>query len=453
MKWLQGAYAQRFNLRHNVGPLAIRRYKALLVDGFRRGLRMKKIIFFILGMLVVASGAELREWSSGDGGSTMSASLVKVLGDKVVLKSAKGRRITVPINRLGKTDQAYLAAYSREQALKKREAEQVVDLPYAQGEVVGPIQAGSHSSYFLYLPKSLRHSRKVPLLFYTHALGGNAALLEGLVDGAEIAGWIMAISIESRNDNTSSNLEASKKAVGHIIDTLPVDEDRLYFTGNSGGGAQAYENADAMDACGVMPNIGYIPSRVDPPDGHCFILNGGYDYNRYAGAHARKEIGDRAVHRFFPQGHAMAPEWLMEEGILWLEGQYLAERGKRVPEEQLDYEQDMLEWLDGLKTSEPHRAYYWGLFLETELTLSTENRAAVVGLVDELKKNEINRLYVEGLTAIDQLSLDTLSRFNRSEGHGHCNKSVVSACNDLLMKYNGVPFVEEILEALKKPTQ
>ncbi len=96
-------------------------------------------------------------------------------------------------------------------------------------------------------------------------------------------------------------------AVDHIWDMLPVDDDRLYFTGNSGGGAQAFKNAENMDGCGVMPSTAYLPYHTEPSNGDCFILNGAWDYNRYAGARARKEIGKKAIHRIVASADIRTP--------------------------------------------------------------------------------------------------------------------------------------------------
>lgn len=415
---------------------------------------MKKFFLMVSGLIVLtalAHGAEMREWSSGDGSSTMTASVVKVLDSKVVLKKDGGREITVPISKLCDEDQAYLAAYSRELAQERQEAKQAVDLPYKLGEVVGPIEAGRRSSYLLYLPKSLKNSRKAPLLFYSNHDGGHESRLSYLIEGAEINGWIIAMSIESRNDNSDDNEKVCAMAVDHILDTLPVDDDRLYFTGNSGGGAQAFENAGSMDGCGIMPSIAYLPYHVDPSDGDCFILNGAWDFNRYAGARARKKIGDKAIHRIVSGGHSDAPDWMMVDGMAWLQGRYLARRGKKHPDELMDYENSMLDWIGQLKEDETHRAYYWAIFLRDELKVSSVSKAAVEALIEELGKDRLNTLYVEGLDDIDQLSLEHLAK-PKDPYHGIVDSDVVEACQELLEKYRGVPVIEETLEALCNKT-
>lgn len=59
-------------------------------------------------LLCVASFASARMWKSADGGYQVEAEFVNVDGDKVVLKRADGRIITVPLNRLSTEDQEFI---------------------------------------------------------------------------------------------------------------------------------------------------------------------------------------------------------------------------------------------------------------------------------------------------------------------------------------------------------
>jgi hypothetical protein len=77
----------------------------------------------------------------------------------------------------------------------------------------------------------------------------------------------------------------------------------------------------------------------------------------------------------------------------------------------------------------------------------------VKDLSAELGAAEVNRLYVEGLTEIDELSLKKLSNFGTGALHNHCDKSIAAECDTLLVKYKGVPLIEETLEALRMPTK
>jgi len=421
---------------------------------------MKSVAGLVCGLLFTVSAVlaetEIRMWSAADGSSTVEASLVDVGGGNVGLRKKDGSKITVPISKLSKEDQNYIDEY-----LKQRKEAEVVEepaavplnLPYEQGKVVGPIEAASDSHYLLYIPRSLKAGREVPLLFFTHSMGGSSYLLDQIVEGAEMNGWIMAISIESKNGRgEGENLSCSEHAVDHILDTLPVDKDRLYFTGNSGGAASACVNYEQLDGYGLMPCIGYLPSGVPTPSGDCFIINGANDYNRYVSASLRKDVGKVGVQRFFEGGHNDAPGWLMTEGMTWLEGRFLAKKGRRFQEEQLDYENAVIEWIGRLKEKEPYRAYYWACFLQEELKLTERNAARVAALVKELGADSTNRLYVEALDEIDQFAVKVLSAFGSQSLYDHTDPSITAKCRDMLRDYQDVPVIAGLIEALSHKT-
>ena len=90
-----------------------------------------------------------------------------------------------------------------------------------------------------------------------------------------------------------------------------------------------FYNASKMKAAGGMPHIGYIPQEVSAPSGHFFVINGTTDYNRYVSAQAVKILGKNAIHRFFVGAHQLGPDWLCKEGMVWLNGKYLAKKTVR----------------------------------------------------------------------------------------------------------------------------
>ncbi|QBG47000.1 hypothetical protein EGM51_06180 [Verrucomicrobia bacterium S94] len=404
--------------------------------------------------LTFAETGEIRTWSSANGQATFSGSVVQIVSGKVILDNGQGKEVTVPIAKLSQADRDYLSAYQQERKSEQRAAERKVDLPYKQGEVVGPIRAKSSSHYYLYLPESLTSTRKAPLLFYTHSSRPqDARLIEELITAAEINGWVMALSVESCNDNgTSANLDTANKAVDHILDTLPVDKKRLYFTGNSGGGAMCMINGADMRACGLMPNVGYLPSSAGKPKCDVFVINGGTDYNRYTSADMRKKIGKTAVHRFHGGGHGKAPAWLFQDGMLWLEGRYLAEKGDKAAGERDDYIEALTAWINANTIREPHRAYYWAVFMKKQLNCSPAQNAALDAVISELGQAPENALYVEGLADIDNLSLNKLSKYGQGSLYDHSNGAVESECEKLLRKYEGVPVIEDALKAIGSPT-
>ena len=323
------------------------------------------------------------------------------------------------------------------------------------GEVVGPIDAGSGSHYFLYIPKSLKEGRKAPMLHFNGSGGGSAATLGRYIAGAENNGWIVAANVESSNNHSlEENHQYAKIVVAHAIGSLPVDPARVYFAGNSGGGAMSFYNAARIPSVGAMPEIGYIPKDTQPPKGHYFVINGTNDFNRYTSSNAVESIGATAIQRFFVGGHDDAPDWLCTEGMAWLNGKYLAEQkqDKNHAAECLDYEASMVRWIGSLEKDSPHRAYYWCVFLRDDYGISGPNADALTPISARLAIMPGCAAYVKGISAISGFSGKLYAPLGRNSRTKHITPEIESAAKKLEDEYSGVPMIEEIARALGKPT-
>lgn len=437
------------------------------------------VVLFVVFSSVLVSVAEVRTWSSSDGKSKIEASFVSSDGLNVVLKTTSGKEINVRISKLCDADRMYIvdqrnnpgssSAPEPESSGRGRrgrpasggrtadllplpEYARPTGLPHPMGKFVGPIEADSQAHYLVYLPTTLRAGREAPLLFYTNSGGGNRKMIEVLKPAAEINGWVLAISMESRNQNdVSKNKQSCEDAVEHILKTLPVDDDRLYFTGNSGGGAMSFYNYDNLDGYGLMPVAGYNPG-VSTPSGDAVVITGAYGFNRYTSAAARADIGKTAVHRFHPKGHSGTPAWVRIDGMLWLEGQYLSRKGDREPEQCELYTIGVLNFIEKLKSREPHRAYYWAKYLHDKIDLSAGHAGRVDALMSELGQDQNNVLYVEGLDALDELSQREMSDVTTGSKMRYVDDSLASECRELLERYSGVPVIDDILNAMMEET-
>ena len=426
---------------------------------------MKKLV--ILTSLSISSlfGAptEQRDWKS-TAGTTITAEAVKVDGGKVTLKAADGREFAVPLDKFVEEDQEFLKVHFE---IKPPEPGQPMGssstvikdgLAHPVGKVSGPIDAGGGSTYFVYVPKSLREGRKAPILFYNSAGRGSANTIQRYSEGAEVNGWVLAVSVESKNgpDHPEGNHEHTKRCLAHLLETLPVDEDRVYFSGNSGGGAMSFYNALRIKSMGNMPFIGYSPDKEYPKGQYCYGIGGTNDYNRYLTANAVDEYGDRGMHRLGVGGHSNGPDWLGDEGITWLNGRYLGDRRKEatLADERLDFEASLIAWIRDLKEKAPYRAHYWCSFLQDEYKISGANAEIVAGLFTELSADRNNVLYTEGIEAIDEFS----EKYYAGEGAGggsqfnHTTSGIESAAKKLAAKYAGVPEIEEVAKKLGEPT-
>ena len=277
-------------------------------------------------------------------------------------------------------------------------------------------------------------------------------------EGAEVAGWIIASSVESRNggDHPVGNHEHAKHCVAHLLGNLPIDENRVYFSGNSGGGAMSFYNALRIKSAGNMPAVGYSPDNKYDKKQYCYGLGGTRDFNRYLTANAVSQFGDHGFHRLNAGGHGGGKPWIGSEGIVWLAGRYLGDRRKEneLDDERLDYEASVIEWVGKLREKEPFRAHYWCDFLRGEYGLSGPNAVPVQELFKVLDQDPINARYTQGLAAINNFS----KQYYASEGEGggsafnHTTPKIKSAADKLAAEYAGVPLIEEIAMDLGSPT-
>jgi len=417
---------------------------------------------FLVCSIARSEPTEAREWVSVTG-SKVTGSALSVRAGKVLFKLADGRELAVPMDKLSTADQEFLTGHFGKEAAEPPAgvaagsgAEFITDgLAHKIGEVVGPIANGEGSNYFLYIPKTLRKGRLAPLMHVNDATGCNANNVKGFIEGAEICGWIVAASVESKNGNPSEkNFGFAKANVKHITANLPVDPERIYFTGGSGGGAMSFYNAAKLPGAGSMPQIGYIPDGAVPRGGDHFVCGGATDYNRYTSANAAKTIGKRAIHRLYVGGHGGAPPWLRTEGIAWLNGRFL-ERNKRsgdFADECLDYELSMIEWIGILSSTEPHRAYFWCLFLKEEYKITGTNATILGAITSKLAADGNNASYVEGIAEIGEFSEKHYSDMGAGSAFKHTTPRITSAAGKLAEKYGGVPMIPEILTEMGKPT-
>ncbi|MGB6223606.1 hypothetical protein [Haloferula sp.] len=423
--------------------------------------------FIILSFLwcspLFAEPTELRDWQS-TAGTSIKASALGVEGTQVSLKAADGREFKVPLDKFADEDQAFLKEHF---AIKEPEPGQPTGsgvskisegLTYPVGETSGPIDVGGGSNLYVYVPKTLREGRKAPLMFVTGAGGGGKKSVVMYSEAAEVNGWIIAASVESRNgpDHPEGNHEHAKRCVAHLLENLPIDKERVYFTGNSGGGAMSFYNALRITSAGNMPIIGYSPDKKYDKKQYCYGIGGTADYNRYLTAHAVSQYGDNGFHRFHPGGHSGGPAWIGDEGITWLNGRYLADRRKdaELNDERLDYEASMIGWIKKLKDSEAYRAHYWCQFLKEDYEIDGPNAVIVGELFDELNGDPNNVRYTEGIAELDEFS----DKYLVSDGEGggsqfnHTNSRMKGAAEKMATEYAGVPLIEEIAKGLQEPT-
>lgn len=401
-----------------------------------------------------AEATEVREWTSSVG-TSLQAKALSCDGEMVTLEKADGSTLALGLHQLDEAGQEFLRKHFALQdepagAAASERGAAPSDLEHPLGAVVGPIDAGA-SKYFLYQPKSLVAGRPAPLLFITGAGGGNSAMVARHKLGAELNGWIVAMSVESKNGRASSPF--IKDSLAHIKANVPIDPERIYYTGGSGGGVRAIVNLVEFGGIGAMPVIAHggideLPSKAN----QFYFIGGAHDYNRYGTAYLRAHYGKNAFHRFHPGGHSAGPADLAEDGMIWLNGRFLREQRKEsaFADETADYEQSLLTWLQKMKSERPYRALMIADYLLNDYEIGRENRAAVESLARELSADPLNVQFLEGLKALDELSEDELSQLGGSSRKGHESPKVNKVAQKLIEKYPGVPELGPIFENLQQ---
>ena len=420
------------------------------------------LIFLSITAFSFALPTQSREWKTKSGHKT-TASALKVADGKVHFKKANGSVIKVDINLLSGPDKKFLYKFFKIDPSKPQEkkehktptaskAQPLTDLSQPQGEMVGPIKS-NNSSYHLYLPKSLKKNRKAPLLFYTHSGGGKTTkLINGLTDTAEALGWVLAISVESSNKNQGNN-SICKDSIKHILETWPVDKNRIHYTGNSGGGARTFINSSLVPAFGLMPNVGYIPGGYNVKTNVIYALGGGNDYNRYATAHAATTMKKNGFHRMSPKGHGPSPITYYQDGMIWMHCKYMKQNKSKLRDEAQDFEAGIIAWINNIKQQEPQRAYSNACVVRDVYEISGENTATLNGIITDLAEDKNNALYHEGLLDINALSKKHLAPLGKAGSkmkhfHSQSNK----AAQKLKEKYIGVKSIIDILNTIMKKT-
>ncbi len=417
---------------------------------------MKVLLLFLISILPVISAepTEVREWTSSVG-SKIEGKAMGLSEGKVTLKTTAGRTLVLPLSKLSKEDGEFLLEHFKPEPLEAPSFE-APTLDHPLGEIVGPIEASDGSSYFLYLPKCLAAGADAPLFFFTGPNPSKKKTLERFISAAELTGMVLAASVESKNQENAFviNNGHTKNCLKHIKKTLPVDVERVFFSGTSGGGATSLYNASTIKCLGALPYIGYIPSGSSPTKkGFYYLASGAWDYNRYSSAGAAKQFKNRATHRMYSGGHTMGSKAIAEEGAIWLYTRHIYEKRDLFPEEATRFEVRLSTFLAELSEKDSQLAYYWTDHLLNLCEASGAVRPIIEGFHTKLASDPENVRYLAGRVALDDFSEDV---FAPVDGKGslseHTTPNIQTSAQKLVDEYSDVPAIKEIAEGLLKKT-
>ena len=406
---------------------------------------MKTITLFLsifLGcQILTADPTQERVWTS-TAKSTITGKALSLDGQQVSFETSDGRKLKVPLNKLVPDDQAILKKHFAGKLTTPPELVAPAGLPFPQGSVEGPIDTGTGSKYYLYLPKSLSAGYEAPLFFWTGSGPSKEGTLNPFIEGAELTGMILAASVESSNNNKGplSNVQHSGNCLKHIEETLPVKPGRIFFSGSSGGGATGFLNADNYKCAGVFAYVAYMPGGKSSKYGdYAYAAGGAFDFNRYLSAYAAKSYGEKGTHRLYPGGHKTDRKEVPTEGICWLYSRELYDNSKGRDEEQQRFEFRFNKYLqENLKSQKPHLAYYWCDHLLNSCEVQGPFASILEGMSGELAT--ANQRYLDGRKALNKFSEDYYAELGAGGGSKmkHTTPKIQAAAEKLANEFSDV---------------
>ncbi len=99
-----------------------------------------------------------------------------------------------------------------------------------------PVQDSIPSSYSLYLPSGFSTEREWPLLVVFDMNGKERQALSMFVGPAETEGYVLAAPKIKDTVSLTSNMVATNNVLEDIVNLLPIQRERIYTAGASGGG-------------------------------------------------------------------------------------------------------------------------------------------------------------------------------------------------------------------------
>ncbi len=432
-------------------------------------------ILLFLSSLLHAEPTPKRTWTSS-AGSKISAVATHIENGQVCLSTDKGRIMLLDLDKLSSSDQGYLKKHFEEDFEEERvwdDRPSSNDSPQGKNSsgsselerssVVGPITASAHASYYYYRPTTLPPGGKAPILFWTGSGNAHAGSPIRFARAADLTGTLIVTLKESKTgdkqgeikDTFRKHLNLVKDCLTHLASTQPVDTNRVFFSGDGGGGALAYYLSSKLPCLGTMSMISYLPKGVTPPKENLYYITGGArDRYRYASSEDAKKLGPRATQVFYLGGHSMGPAKYAENGLTWLYTRHILEQASAHPEEAALYEKRLIQWLTDLALLKSGEATYWTDFILNTCSPGESLHRAVTTIHDRLSEDKRNLEYLAGRNAISAFALKYFASIGGREPQiKHESSRLKKASDKLLTIYDATVGISDIIGELGMETQ
>jgi predicted esterase len=180
-------------------------------------------------------------------------------------------------------------------------------------------------TYTLYLPSGYDPSRRWPMLLIFDPRGRSVLAAELFRDAAEEFGWIMVSSNDTRSDGPMEpNIRAVNALWPEVNTRFPIDPNRIYAAGFSGGAHLAYGLGKGTGAlAGVVACGGrLLKDGLEGTEFSLFGAAGTTDFN-YSQMHRvddfLEEQGNHHRLEIFDGPHRWMPPELARHAVEWLE--------------------------------------------------------------------------------------------------------------------------------------
>jgi len=418
------------------------------------------VSIFFATVLLQAGPTEERQWTSSKG-TRMTAVATHVEGGKVAFSTTGGRTFLLELSQLSSSDQTFLRRHFEDDFLPPREKWDGKGVD--KSEVQGPVKVSEKASYYYYQPKTIPAGVKVPVLFWIGSGKGHKGSPVRFARAADLTGVVIVTLVEAKGGQRESessevmrsHIAAIRECLPHLAQTLPIDLNRVIFSGDTGGGAIAYEATTKFPSIGAITMVSYIPRGTSPNKSLLYYLTGGArDRYRYANAQDKKKLGERATQQFYLGGHTMGRAKNAELGLIWLYTRHILETSGSHSKEYAAYEDRFLTWLKILALTKSNEATYWCDFILNTCSPTAEVREAVQPIYDKLIETSSNSIYLEGRKAIEAFAAKTLVRAgDRSATVEHTSSGLESGTKKLLQRFDATPGITEIIAELGMETQ
>src|SRR5258708_30082890 len=192
-------------------------------------------------------------------------------------------------------------------------------------------------SYALYLPSKYSSEKRWPIVYVFDPLARGQLALEQFRQAAELYGYIVAASNNSRNGPWPPELEAANAVFRDTQERLSVDTARIYFAGFSGGARVSSQLAQICKcAAGVILSGAGFSFASQPTAEAKFVVfsavgNTDFNYSEVIPLQEKLEKATLAHWlRVFEGSHEWAPPSVLDEALAWFSVQSMkSQRGPR----------------------------------------------------------------------------------------------------------------------------